>query len=376
MNFNNIKNNTKIGLIDCDLISKKRYNFPNLALMKLSSFFKNKNCMVSLTNYDSANPYGLFYNEYDYLFAAKVFSNTISPEFIKNTKKIMIGGSGFHYDTNHGLPKEIEHFKPDYNLYSQFKNTEFFTNYSIGFITRGCFRKCMFCINQNYDKVFRHSFVDEFLDIKRPYIMLLDDNISGFSGFYDVFDELDATGKPFIFKQGMDFRILSLKKMQRLWKSNYYSGRKKSKSGRTFFFAFDDIKDYDLIEKKLNIYYSNIPYHHNLIFYIFTGFDREYKYDSDFFERDIRECLQRIELLFNYGAFGYVMLHENYKKSPYANLLNELKNICNAPIHVAGKYLGDALIQKGYTDLYDWLKDNEPHYLKLYQNIKRKKSNE
>lgn len=374
MDFNNLPKNSKIGLIDCDLISHERHNFPNLALMKISGYLKSMGHNVELTNYDSANPNSLFYGEYNQIFAAKVFSDTKTPYFIKNTDKLKVGGSGFYYNHEHSLPEEIEHFIPDYDLYSKFRDTEFFTNYSIGFTTRGCFRKCPFCINQNYDKVFRHSKVSEFLDTSKPYIMLLDDNITGFSGFYDVFNELNATKKPFIFKQGMDFRILSLKKMKKIWDSNYYSGKKKSKGGRTFFYAFDDINDYNLIDKKLNLYYSNIPYRHNLIFYVFTGFDRDGKYDNDFFEKDIRECLQRIELLFNYGAFGYVMLHANYKLSPYSKLLNELKNICNAPIHVAGKYLGDALLQKGYTDLYEWIEQNEPQYLKLYQNVKNIKT--
>lgn len=213
MNFNHLPKNSKIGLIDCDLISHERHNFPNLALMKISGYLKSIGHNVELTNYDSANQNSLFYNEYNKIYAAKVFSDTETPIFIKDTDKLTVGGSGFHYNHKHGLPKEIEHFMPDYNLYSKFRNIEFFTNYSIGFTTRGCFRKCQFCINQNYNKVFRHSKVSEFLDVSKPYIMLLDDNITGFSGFYDVFDELNATKKPFIFKQGMDFRILSLKKM-------------------------------------------------------------------------------------------------------------------------------------------------------------------
>ena len=33
----------------------------------------------------------------------------------------------------------------------QFKG---YTDYSIGFMTRGCFRKCEFCVNKKYEKVY------------------------------------------------------------------------------------------------------------------------------------------------------------------------------------------------------------------------------
>lgn len=358
-----------IGLIDCDLLSRERHNFPNLALMKLSQFHKLKGDNVNLVSYDAINPNTMFH-DHDYFYISKVFSGTIIPDYIIESDNIKLGGSGFYYDQSHGLPYEIEHIKPDYNLYKGFRNNSYYHDFSIGFTTRGCFRKCSFCINQNYDKVYFHAHINEFLDINRKYIMLLDDNITGYSGFYDVFDELDSTKKPFIFKQGMDFRILSLKKMRRIWISNYYSGVKKSKGGRTFFYAFDDINDYDIIDKKLKIYYENMPYKHNIIFYVLTGFDRSGKYDDSFFNNDIKNALKRVELLFNYGAFAYIMLHEDYRKSPYAYILNQLKNICNAPIHVAGKLLGDALLQKGYNQLYEWINNNMPEINKLRQNIK------
>jgi len=359
-----------IGVIDCEFISGKGGKFPNLALMKISNYHKKKGDYVQLVGFDELNPISLFNNTQDRYYISKVFSKTQIPGYIKRGDNVFIGGSGFFYDHEHGLSDEIEHVKPDYSLYKGHESNEYFNKFSIGFTTRGCFRKCPFCINRNCDRVVRHSPVHEFLDTSRPFIMLLDDNITGFSGFYDIFDELNATGKPFIFKQGMDFRLLSLKKMRKIWDSNYYSGKTKSKGGRTFFYAFDDINDYDTINEKLNTYYSNIPYKHNLIFYVLAGFDRDNKYTDEFFEKDIRDTLKRIKLLFSYGAFAYVMLHENYKLSPYYDLLNDLKNVCNAPIHVAGKLFGDAILQSKYMKLYDWIESHEPQYLKLRQNIK------
>ena len=91
-------------------------------------------------------------------------------------------------------------------------NFKEYTDYSIGFLTRGCFRKCKFCVNQKYDKVFKHSALSEFYDPKRNKICLLDDNFFGFSGWRESLQELIDTNRKFKFKQGMDERILTEEK--------------------------------------------------------------------------------------------------------------------------------------------------------------------
>ena len=44
-------------------------------------------------------------------------------------------------------------------------------------------------------------------------------------------------------------------------------------------------------------YNDNKIYNHNLMFYVLTGFDRNNKYDKDFFNYDFYSLLKRIELL-------------------------------------------------------------------------------
>ena len=58
----------------------------------------------------------------------------------------------------------------------QFKE---YTDYSIGFLTRGCFRKCQFCVNQKYNQVFLHSPLKEYLDESPKKIYILDDKNKG-----------------------------------------------------------------------------------------------------------------------------------------------------------------------------------------------------
>ena len=74
-------------------------------------------------------------------------------------------------------------FKQRYFM-QQFKE---YTDYSIGFLTRGCFRKCQFCVNQKYNHVFLHSPLKEFLDESRKKICLLDDNFLGCKHWKEIF---------------------------------------------------------------------------------------------------------------------------------------------------------------------------------------------
>ena len=111
----------RIGLIDID-----GHNFPNLALMKLSAYYKAQGHNVELTTPDKAN-------EYDKGFASKVFTYTAMPELPSHFE---VGGSGA--DIKVKLPEATEHKCPDYNLYN--------LDYSLGFLTRGCIRSCEWCL--------------------------------------------------------------------------------------------------------------------------------------------------------------------------------------------------------------------------------------
>lgn len=324
-----------IGIIDADLIGAKKHRFPNLASMKISSYNKNLGNDVKLiTTWDED------FNQYDDIYLSKVFTATEVPQNVIELPNIHYGGTGFFYDKAPPLKDEIEHCMPDYHLYdelisalveeekergksislSQFK---FYTDYSIGFTTRGCFRKCPFCVNQKYDHVFKHSSLCEFYDPNRKKICLLDDNILGFKDWKAVFEELNSTGKKFQYRQGMDERLLTKEKCQVLFSSNY--------DGK-FIFAFDNIADYDLIHKKLELIreYTN----RQCKFYVLVAFDRGGRYDDDFWVQDIFDCMRRCELLFKYNCFPYIMRFEKYKESPYVSLYNAIASWSNQPAFV------------------------------------------
>lgn len=319
-----------IGVIDADLIGRKRHRFPNLACMKISSYHKSKGDTAELiTDYDVLDQ-----RIFDKIYLSKVFTDTWVKEGIIDLPNIEYGGTGFYFDKALNLPYDIEHSKPDYDLYLNWvdeqikggrKPLEFkeYTDYSIGFITRGCFRKCPFCVNKKYDRVFEHSPLEEFLDPSKPKICLLDDNFLGCPNWKSLLQQLKDTGKPFKFKQGLDERILTEEKCLELFSSKYDG---------EFTFAFDNIADRDIIEKKLELI-RNHTNKGNIKFYVFCGFnhDNPHTYDEEFWVKDIADLFERMRILADYKCLPYVMRYKDYELSPYRGIYVNVARWANQP---------------------------------------------
>lgn len=329
----------KIAIIDADLIGRNKHRFPNLVCMKLSGYYKGLGSNVELK---------LDYEDllsYDKVFISKVFTDTPMDENILKLSNVEYGGTGFFYDKAPKLPYEIEHHMPDYYLYDDWVNEQlenggkrldfkYYLDYSIGFVTRGCFRQCEFCVNKNYKKVEIHSPLDEFVDWSRKKICLLDDNFFGCPVWKDILTQLQDTKKPFQFKQGLDERLLTDEKCEMLFKSKYDGD---------YIFAFDNVADYELIERKLQLlrkYTDKYPK-----FYVFCGFDREDKWNDNFWEQDIFDMFKRIELLMKYHCLPYIMRFNRYLESPYQGVYKTVAAWCNQPSFFKKKSLrefGDA----------------------------------
>jgi hypothetical protein len=352
----------KVAIIDADLVNRAKHRFPNLACLKMSGYYKEQGHEVVLkTDYENLD-------DYDLVTISKVFEDTPFDENILTAEykraKIQYGGTGFTYDKVNengeiiaSLPDEIEHHMPDYHLYDDWVNEKleeiavdtkgnvildkngnpkkkykrkdftYYLDYSIGFTTRGCFRHCSFCVNRNHNKVVLHSPVSEFLDVERPYICLLDDNVLGTPRWKEIFEELIATGKKFQFKQGVDERLLNDEKCEYLFNKSKWIGDR--------IFAFDNLKDRKLIEEKLQL----IRQHTNnqIKFYTFCGYDHNNpteapkNYTDEFWKQDIIELFERIKILMNYGCLPYVMRHKNYEYSPYRGIYINAASWANQP---------------------------------------------
>ena len=314
-----------ISIIDADLLFKKKHRFPNLASMKISGYHKDCGDNVSLITDYSNIPVNI-----DKIYCSKVFTDTLIPDFDIDCE-IIYGGSGFNYDKAEPLPDYIEHHMPDYHLYDNWvqkqlsngvskTSLKYYTDYSIGFTTRGCFRHCSFCINQNYNHAFVHSPIEEFLDPTRKKICLLDDNIFACGQWKNIFETLQSTGKKFQYKQGLDERLLTDEKCQTLCNSKYDG---------EFIFAFDNIEDKDTIVSKIKLlrkYTEKIPK-----FYVFTGFDRKNKWDISFWKQDILDMMKRCRILQSYHCLPYIMRFNRYIESPYQGVYKTVAAWCNQP---------------------------------------------
>lgn len=290
----------KIGVVDADLIGRKRHRFPNLCCMKISGYHKSLGDEVQLV-LDCSD-----LSRFDKVYVAKVFTDTPDPieGGLFTGTKIVKGGTGYFFDKAPALPDEIEHHMPDYHLYDGWADgksgTAFYHNYSIGYLTRGCFRKCPFCVNQKYSRAFLASSLDEFLDTDRKKICLLDDNFLSHPDWKRLLHLLRATKKPFRFKQGMDERILDECRCEELFSCKYDGD---------YTFAFDDVRDYPLIERKLKLIRRFTSSNH-IRFYVLCGFK-----GTDV--KDIHDTFKRIELLFQYGAIPYIMRYQSPAGAPY-----------------------------------------------------------
>lgn len=334
----------KIGIIDADLLGRDKHRFPNLVCEKISAYWKEKGATVELL----LSYFRMF--EYDEVYISKVFTDTPCPQELYDEKwlnehpNIHVGGTGFYFEKAPNLPDEIEHHMPDYHLYDEWidenvKNAEAlaalsgktfkkenymvqfkeYLEYSIGFLTRGCFRKCGFCVNKKYNHVFKHSPLNEFYDPSRKKICLLDDNFLGCPKWKEMLEELIATGKQFKFKQGLDERILTEEKCEMLFNSKYDGD---------FTFAFDNISDYDLIQRKLELI-SKYKKKKSVKFYVLVGYE-----STD--AKDIENAFKRIDLLLHYGCLPYVMRFQNknetpWKESKYRPLYVAIARWCNQP---------------------------------------------
>lgn len=320
-----LSHNSKIAVIDADLIGRKRHRFPNLVCMKLSGYHKANGDKVTLkADYDGLD-------NFDKVYIAKVFTDTQIPSTVLSLPNVEYGGTGFFYDKAVPLPSAVEHTKPDYHLYDDWVKTQlaagkkpqefrYYTDYAIGYLTRGCFRKCDFCVNRNYDRVQIHSPLTEFLDGERKKICLLDDNFLGSPHWREILTELRQTGLPFQFKQGLDERLLTEEVCELLFSSKY---------DRDYIFAFDNYADAEIIQKKILLlrkYTNAVPK-----FYCFTGYDHAGKWDAAFWHRDLLELIWRIEILMRHRCLPYIMRYSRYEESPYRGLYITLARWCNQP---------------------------------------------
>lgn len=240
----------KIGLIQID------GKMPNLALMKMSSFYKQKGFDVTFID--------------------------LSTMGIKKwiASKIFVGGSG--YDLKADLPKEIEELTPDYEGFK--------LNYSLGFTTRGCVRNCDFCIVREKEGILKEVNMNW---IKHTKAILIDNNFLASSIWKEKLQYFIDNNIKICIIQAMDIRLITEENAKMLLKVKSYDRKFKTKG---YYFAFDDPKLEPIIRKKIE-FLIKLGFNPKwLMFYVLVGYNTTHEED-----------LKRAEILMEYGCKPYIM---------------------------------------------------------------------
>lgn len=175
----------KIGLVDVDGHS----GFPNLALMKIARYFKG--------DAEWAMP---MFGNYDTIFSSKVFTFSNEPNWnAYNYRTLERGGTG--YDIGKQLPPPIDGIRnPDYSIYPD-------CDYSIQFYSRGCIRKCPFCLVGEKEGAI-HAVEPMDLNPKGKWIEVLDNNFFANPEWRFAVEDLKRHNQPVKF-HGVDIRIMT-----------------------------------------------------------------------------------------------------------------------------------------------------------------------
>lgn len=238
--------NKIIGLFNVD--SK----IPNLALMKISAFFKKKGYRT-----ESYSP--LFHHDYHLVFASKIFSYPhLNDIYLR--KGMIKGGPGFDHHSK--LPFKIDHVYPDYSLYN--------LDFAMGYITKGCMRNCKFCIVPEMEgQIYKSADLEEFRK-DQERVMLLDNNILSYKYHLKELKKLIDSRVRVDFNQGLDIRLITKKNARLLSKIPRWKGLRLR-------FAFDDPNLKKTIEKKLIILNNAGISNGVLQFYMLIGFNTNHQ---------------------------------------------------------------------------------------------------
>ena len=216
----------RVLLIDIDS------TIPNLALMKLSSWHKAQGDHVALRR--MAKP--------DMVYASCVF--TWGQVTLSNARNfhpdLLAGGPGT--DIKSTLPALIAAMPPDYSLYrwDLLRGRGFTKPFALGYLTKGCPRRCRFCIVWDADPTPRQvATLDSLLRPDTNLLVLLDDNFLAKEALAcSLLEEMTERRLEVCFGQGLDIRFLTDALAEKLAKLSFWNLHRTS---RQLTFAFDSL---------------------------------------------------------------------------------------------------------------------------------------
>lgn len=273
----------KIGLVDVD-----GHNFPNLALMKLSTYHKHLGDTVEWAN---------SLEKFDKIYMAKVFTFSKDDTFAYQCEDIVRGGTG--YDLTSKLSAEVEKMFPDYSLYDC-------ENVAYGYLTRGCPRGCPFCIvaKKEGKKSYKVADLKDFWNGQKE-IKLLDPNILACPDWKDLMQQLIDSKANVDFTQGLDIRLMTSEK----------AGLIRQCKVKMLHFAWDNPNDLLTLEKLKEYCDAFGLTQRKKSVYVLTNYNSSHEQD-----------LWRVNVLRELGYTPYVMIYDKFNAPKITRLLQRYVN--------------------------------------------------
>lgn len=285
----------KIGLYQVDGTYYQGVPFPNIALMKIAYYHKNKGDNIEWYKGD------LFVGQYDKVYASKIFSFSPMPDAFEN---FIMGGTGI--DFYNKLPNEIERSEIDWSIYPN-------TPFHYGFSMKGCRFSCKFCcVPKKEGRPYFANDIDYLLSnpLGGKNLMLLDNDFFGGPNWRVNLLRIIELNLRVCFVQGLNIRIITEEQTELLAQCNYQNSKFNQKY---LSFAWDRYNDMKLIMRGIKrCNNAGIPAKH-MQFFILIGFDTTPEQD-----------LERVETLRELGCMPFVMPYnksDKYQKA-FARYVN------------------------------------------------------
>lgn len=279
---------------------------PNLALMKISSFYKSRG---HETGFAFAKP--------DKVYVSCIFSKNLPhAKGIKHyypDAEFQIGGPGLEEPNN--LPAKMEYVVPDYSLYPDM-------DYSLGFTTRGCIRNCPFCMVPRIEGYIReHKHPEIFHNPDYDKVVLMDNNFLATKKWREKLEWVEEQGLKVSFNQGLDARLIDEEKAQALADIKAYNLHFNSP---TYYLAWDLMEaEQEVLQGIQQLIDAGVkPY--QLMIYTLVGFNTTH--NEDYY---------RFKKLDEMGCDPYVMIYNNRRDDEW---IRHFARYVNSPKRLYRKY--------------------------------------
>lgn len=293
----------RVLLVDVDSV------IPNVALMKISTFYKALGFKVDLMclgiSYYPPKRKKVVVDALGYtgVFVSVLYQGNGELVIITNNENVEYGGTG--YSITKKLPDEIEAAECDYSIYPD-------NDTSYGFITRGCIRNCDFCfVPRKEGLVHQVNTIDGI--VRHSKVAFLDANVLAWKKHKELLQELVNRNLRCRFVGGLDVRLVD-EETAKLLNGLKYIG--------DYMFAFDRVEQESLITEKMRLLKKHIVSKTwKLKFFLYCSADMDI----------INDVYYRILWCKRHEVLPYLMRDVNCWTSENSQLYIDLAAWCNQP---------------------------------------------